>query len=60
MIAENILYTSQSISALDAVKLWLKSDAHCANIMNPNFAEFGMTYTTDENGGEYWTIDLGG
>ena len=60
MIAENILYTSESISALDAVKLWLKSDAHCANIMNPDFTEFGMVYATDDNGGEYWTIDLGG
>ena len=60
MIAENILYISKSISAIDAVELWLKSDGHCANIMNPNFTEFGMAYATDEHGGEYWTIDLGG
>ena len=60
MIAENILYISKSISALDAIKLWLKSDGHCANIMNPYFTEFAMSYATDENGGEYWTLDLGG
>jgi uncharacterized protein YkwD len=40
---------------------WMASDDHCANLMNPRFAEFGLacarndasTYRT------YWTLDLG-
>jgi uncharacterized protein YkwD len=41
---------------------WMRSDGHCANLMNPGFTEFGMacipgaatsTYNT------YWTMDLG-
>lgn len=36
---------------------WLSSDGHCANIMNPNFTEFGAARVESENADypRYWT-----
>ena len=40
---------------------WLKSDSHCANLMNPNFTELGMAMIKDENTKyiHYWTQNFG-
>ncbi|PHS34077.1 MAG: hypothetical protein COA92_03335 [Sulfurovum sp.] len=54
-IAENIALGS---STIDAVMLnWIKSDYHCANIMNPEFTDVGMAYTYKEGSkrSHYWT-----
>jgi uncharacterized protein YkwD len=50
-------------SATSAVQAWLASAGHCANIMNPGFAEIGAAYSQGPFGGStaalYWTLDLG-
>ncbi|SFV67217.1 hypothetical protein MNB_SV-13-1015 [hydrothermal vent metagenome] len=40
---------------------WLKSDSHCANLMNPNFTELGMAMIKDESTKyiHYWTQNFG-
>lgn len=43
----------------DAVKLWLKSEMHCKNIMNPKFEEAGAAFSKSGNGRSYWTLVLG-
>lgn len=54
-IAENIALGS---STVDAVMLnWIKSDYHCANIMNPDFQDVGMahTYIQGSKRSHFWT-----
>jgi uncharacterized protein YkwD len=41
---------------------WVASDAHCANLMNPNFTEVGLACVPGTSGSTYstyWTMDLG-
>jgi uncharacterized protein YkwD len=58
-VGENIAGGYASVNA--AIEGWMASDGHCANLMNPNFDQFGLacvsggasnTYPT------YWTMDL--
>lgn len=58
-LGENIAAGYPSVNA--TVDGWMASDGHCANLMNPNFDQFGLacvsggasnTYRT------YWTMDL--
>lgn len=54
-IAENI---EAGASTLEQVmQHWLNADAHCANIMNPDFTDVGMahTYKKDSKWVHYWT-----
>jgi uncharacterized protein YkwD len=42
---------------------WMASDGHCANIMDPNFTEFGLACVARPPGtttefANYWTMDL--
>jgi uncharacterized protein YkwD len=59
-IGENIAASYGSVS--DVVTAWIDSDGHCANMMNPNFAEIGLacvrgtSATTYRN---YWTLNFG-
>jgi len=43
------------------VQGWMGSDGHRANILNPNFREFGVGYAYNQNStyGHYWTQDFG-
>ena len=43
------------------VQLWVESDHHCANIMNPNFKELGMVMVkkNDTEYIYYWTQNFG-
>lgn len=44
------------------VAAWMASDGHCANVMNPLFAEIGMTCvarTGNAAFNNYWTQDFG-
>jgi uncharacterized protein YkwD len=45
-----------------AVRGWLASPGHCANLMNPMFTEMGAAYATNprSDAGIYWTLLLGG
>ena len=40
---------------------WMASDGHCANLMNPNFRDFGLACARSAAStyGDYWTMDLG-
>jgi len=43
------------------VQEWLKSDYHCANLMNPNFTEVGMVMIKDDEAEytHYWGQEFG-
>ena len=58
---ENISAGYSSVTS--TAQAWLTSAGHCANIMNPGFAEIGAAYVqgpyTDSPTALYWTLDLG-
>ena len=45
----------------DAVAGWIKSPGHCANLMNPAFAEMGVAFAIDaaSDMGIYWAQAFG-
>ena len=58
-IGENIAAGHDSVSkVLDG---WLASPGHCANLMNPEYREFGAAYAVDarSDAGIYWTAMFG-
>lgn len=60
-ISENITAGTIRDTAQKAVDAWLKSDGHCANLMNPDFRDVGMAHvekvgTTYKH---YWTQNFG-
>ena len=60
-IGENIGAGTLIDTAEKMVDKWLKSDNHCANLMNPNFTEVGMVLMKDESSlyTHYWTQNFG-
>jgi len=47
-------YTGENIAkgaetAEEVIRLWIASDGHCANLMNPNFKDVGMAMVEDAN-----------
>lgn len=56
-IAENIGVGYNSGSAV--VRGWLNSPGHCANIMNPNYSEGGVSVVRGRDGKLYWTMVYG-
>jgi uncharacterized protein YkwD len=59
-VGENIAAGQESSE--DAVAGWLSSPGHCANIMNPGFAEMGAAYAVNsarETARVYWTQVFG-
>lgn len=54
---ENI--AAGSPDAQGTMEQWLGSDGHCANIMNPNFQEIGVGYSTGGQYGHLWTQVFG-
>jgi uncharacterized protein YkwD len=55
IVGENISAGMESVD--DTVASWLNSPGHCANIMEPRFAEMGIAYAsaTSSRYGVYWT-----
>lgn len=58
-IGENIAVGYSTVQV--TIDEWLKSDGHCANLMNPNFSEVGLAvvYKADSAYKYYWTQNLG-
>jgi uncharacterized protein YkwD len=58
-LGENI---AAGYSGIDSVvEGWMRSDGHCANIMNPDFDEMGLACVSGAAGssyGQYWTQNL--
>jgi uncharacterized protein YkwD len=54
-VGENIAYGPTSPE--EVVQGWIDSPGHCANLMDPKFAEMGLAYAIDtrSRGGIYWT-----
>ena len=54
-IAENIEAGASTVEK--SMQHWLNADAHCANIMNPDFTDVGMAhiYKKDSKWGHNWT-----
>jgi uncharacterized protein YkwD len=55
VVGENIAYGAESVD--EAVRGWLDSPGHCANIMDPRFTEMGIAYAGASLGprrGRYW------
>ncbi len=59
---ENLTVGQGIDTAQKAVEEWLKSDGHCANLMNPDVKKVGMSYLKKEGSHmlNYWTQDFGG
>ena len=60
-IGENLGAGTNIDTAEKMVEGWLKSDHHCANLMNADFTELGMVLITDEASHftHYWTQNFG-
>lgn len=60
-MGENIAYGPGEPA--DVMAMWMDSDGHCANIMNPNFTLLGVGYHpgSSERGGRrhFWTQNFG-
>lgn len=48
-------------TAAAVIQIWLDSDGHCANLMNPGFQDIGMAMVEDANSRftHYWTQNFG-
>jgi uncharacterized protein YkwD len=58
-LGENIAAGYPGIDSV--VEGWMRSDGHCANIMNPDFDEMGLACVPGASGsryGQYWTQNL--
>ena len=42
-VGENLLWSSGGVDAAAALKLWMKSPAHRANILTPRWREVGLS-----------------
>jgi len=55
-VGENIAAGYSTASAV--VQGWMNSPGHCANIMNPNFTNLGVGYSTGGSYRYYWVTDF--
>ena len=55
-MGENLARGQKDVAG--AVRSWMKSPSHCANIMLPEFTELGASCTVDQSGRKYWTLIL--
>jgi uncharacterized protein YkwD len=57
-IGENIAAGHGSVQAV--VNAWMGSEGHCANLMNPNFTQFGLACARNDASTYriYWTQNL--
>ncbi|ADV45481.1 CAP domain-containing protein [Nitratifractor salsuginis] len=60
-VGENIAAGTNMDTAEKAVQAWLNSPGHCANLMNPEFKEVGMSHRKKAGTHyiNYWTQDFG-
>jgi uncharacterized protein YkwD len=60
-IGENVGAGTDTDSAKKVVAQLMESDGHCANIMNPEYAELGMAMSKNANADYvyYWTQNFG-
>lgn len=60
-LGENLAGGTSMNIAEEAINSWLKSDKHCANLMNPNFQEVGMAMLKNEDSvyTYYWSQNFG-
>jgi len=58
---ENIAAGTNLDTADAVIQIWLESDGHCANLMNPDFQDIGMAMVEDANSQfiHYWTQNFG-
>ncbi|MFK5975344.1 MAG: CAP domain-containing protein, partial [Sulfurovum sp.] len=58
-IGENIAAGNNTTEK--TIAQWISSDGHCANMMNPNFTEVGMSHAINNNSTytDYWTQTFG-
>ena len=58
---ENIAAGTERDTAQKAIDAWLKSDSHCAILMDPNFTEVGMAHAENIHAHytHYWTQNFG-
>lgn len=56
--AENIAHGRMDMDELFA--MWMQSQGHRRNMLDPRFGRFGLAYVRDGNGGQqrYWTLVL--
>jgi uncharacterized protein YkwD len=54
---ENI--AAGSPDAQGTMSQWMGSDGHCANIMNPDYKDIGVGYSTGGQYGHLWTQVFG-
>jgi uncharacterized protein YkwD len=57
LMAENIAKGQKTPDAV--VKGWLQSPPHRANLLHPEVQEVGIGRALDQDGGQYWVLDLG-
>jgi len=59
---ENITVGTNTVTAQQAVQLWIDSPKHCMNLMNPDFTEVGMGHVEVPNTfyTHYWVQEFGG
>lgn len=54
LVGENLAYSSPGyFDPVSVVEAWLGSPGHCANLLNPEFTQFGAAMVQGEL--EYWT-----
>jgi uncharacterized protein YkwD len=57
-LGENAAQT-WSVSAQEVFNLWMGSEGHRANMLNPAFVEMGLGYAAAANGAVYYTLTFG-
>jgi uncharacterized protein YkwD len=59
IVAENLAAGQTSVAQV--VEAWMKSEGHCANIMNPALRDVGAACVRSDTAeyDTYWTMDLG-
>jgi uncharacterized protein YkwD len=58
-VGENLLWSSPDVDAAGALKMWIASPEHLANLMNKNWREIGVAAVhTNTSGGPYQGLDV--
>ena len=56
---ENIAFGTENLPLTDIMKLWMESEGHKANILNPDFTEIGLGTSRNDKGEVYYTQVFG-
>jgi uncharacterized protein YkwD len=52
---ENIAFGADNLPLTDIMKLWMESEGHKANILNPDFTEIGLGIARNDKAEVYYT-----